>query len=146
MGIFYQMADVVNRAPVAINVRFDGQDIALTPGINRIPKVAIQYAKNQNPIMGSQDPENPHISGGQFLIGVVGSRDNCTPLTEEEWATHCAKPCRMDTDLLFEERYGNDPKAKMIVRGKPSGGFARSRTEAGRDIQAGDLSTNEHEK
>lgn len=150
MGIFYEQVEVVNRAPIPLNVRFDGQDMVLVPGKNIVPKVAVQYGKNQNPVMGTQDPENPHISGAEFLIGVIGSRDNCEPLTPEEWAIHLGKPCRMDTDALFEERYGNDPKAKMILHGGRKGGknksasFARSRNEAGGDPQG--ISTFEHDK
>lgn len=131
MGIFYDMTNVVNRAPEPITVRFDGQDMTLTPGENRIPTMAVQYGKNQNPIMGSQDPLNPHISGASYLLGIVGI-DDCTPLTEEEWAAHLGRPCRLDEQAIFEERYGQDPKARMVVHGtKRSKSSARSRSDAG---------------
>lgn len=131
MGIFHEMVEVVNRAPVPLTVRFDGQDTVLKPGKNMLPKLVVPYAKNQNPIMGSQDPENPHISGARFLIGVVGTRDNCEPLTKEEWEEHLNRPCRMDEQALFEERYGNDPKARLVTHGKGKRSVARSRYEAG---------------
>jgi hypothetical protein len=128
MGIFYDMCEVVNRAPIAITVRFDGQDLVLQPGVARIPRVAVSYGKNQNPIMGSQDPTNPHISGAQYLLGVVGE-DPCDPLTQEEWEAHLKRPCRIDEIALFEELYGGDPKARMVLQGKP-GPAAHSRYEA----------------
>lgn len=131
MGIFYTQIPVFNRAPININVRFDGQDIELTPGVNHLPEVAINgFGKNQNPIMGTQDPNNPHISGGDYLLGIIGV-DNCEPLTKEEWEAHLGRPCRMDEKVIFEEKYGNDPKAKQIVMGKSRTYFAKSRAEAG---------------
>lgn len=144
MGIFYKQVKVFNRAPVAITVRFDGQDMTLPPGEGVLPQQAIQYAKNQNPIMGSQDPSNPSISGASFLIGVVGSRDNCEPLTPEEWEAHLKRPMRLDEQALFEERYGNDPKARLVLHGRPNSSVARSRHEAGGESQG--ISSFDHEK
>lgn len=132
MGIFYKQVPVFNRAPVALNVRFDGQDIELLPGLSALPEVAINgFAKNQNPIMGSQDPNNPHISGAKYLIGIVDV-DDCTPLTPDEWAAHLGRPCRMDEKAIFEERYGNDPKARQVVMGKGRKTVATSLADAGK--------------
>lgn len=138
MGIFYEQSKVVNRAPVNITVRFDGQDMTLTPGINVLPKLAVQYGKNQNPIMGTADPADPSIAGGKYLLGEmdVDSEEECALLTEDEWNTHLGKPCRLDEQAMFDERYGNDPKARMIVHGqKRTKGKetspTRSRSEAG---------------
>ena len=67
MGIFQDLVTVVNRAPIPITVTFDGQELTLQPGENPLPKIAIPYAKNQNPIKGTADLNNPHISGAQYL-------------------------------------------------------------------------------
>jgi len=133
MGVFYQLVEVINRAPVDITITFDGQCKTLTPGKNYIPAMTIQYGKNQNPIMGSQDPHNPHISGAKYLIGVPGEDlpEDCEPLTPEEWAAHLGEPARDNTQQSFEENYGNDPKAKLVVRGKGRRSTANSRYEAG---------------
>lgn len=129
MGLFQEMQQVVNRAPVDITVTFDGQQITLSPGEHTLPKIAVPNGKNQNPVMGSADPNNPHISGADYLLGVVGE-DNCTPLTKEEWATHLDKPCRVNEQEAFQERYGSDPKARLIVMGKGKKAAATSRAEA----------------
>ena len=131
MGIFYEQVELFNRAPIDLTVQFDGQCKTLTPGSNSVPKVVIDYAKNQNPIMGTQDPHNPHISGCRYLVGVVGTKDDCTPLTKDEWENHLQRPCREDEQQWFEDRYGNDPKAKLVVRGKGRKTTASSRYDAG---------------
>ena len=140
MGIFLEAAEVFNRAPVAITVTFDGQQITLKPGKSILPKVAIPNGKNQNPIMGSVDPNNPHMSGGEYLLGVVDDLeypgDNCAPLTPDEWETHLGKPCRVNEQAAFEERYGGDPKAKMVLHGKGRKTTAANQTEA-RGVLAG---------
>lgn len=144
MGIFYESREVVNRAPVDITVTFDGQQITLKPGKSMLPKVAIPNGKNQNPIMGSVDPNNPHMSGGEYLLGVVDDLeypgDNCEPLTPEEWDTHLNKPCRVNELLAFEERYGGDPKARMVIHGKGRKTTANNRQEAAVNYGAGSAS------
>ena len=140
MGIFLEAAEVFNRAPIDITVTFDGQQITLKPGKSLLPKVAIPHGKNQNPVMGSVDPHNPHMSGGEYLLGVVNDLeypdDNCTPLTKDEWETHLGKPCRVNEQIAFEEQYGNDPKAKLVVMGKGRKSTAQNQTEA-RGVTAG---------
>ena len=132
MGIFYEQVKIVNRAPIALTVTFDGQRLRLEPGENAVPELVIPYAMNQNPIMGSADPYNPHISGARYLIGVVGDdRYPCTPLTKDEWESHLNRPCRDDETIWFQDRYGSDPKAKQVVMGKGRKSTASSRHDAG---------------
>lgn len=102
IGVFQDMVEIVNRAPVNISVQFDGQSATLTPGRNFIPRVTVQYAKNQNPLKGSADLDNPTASGVDFLIGVVGTTDNCEMLTEEEWEGHTASPSRFNTEDILD--------------------------------------------
>ncbi len=124
MGIFQSEVDVVNIAPVTITVRFDGQDKKMPPGPGRLPAVVIPFAQNQNPIMGSEDPLNPSRTGAKYLIGVVGTDDRIEPLTDAEWQTHLGKPCRMDMDAIFEEKYAGDPKARQVVSAKRKSSFS----------------------
>lgn len=131
MGIFQESVQLFNRAPEDLRVIFDGQSMVLKPGVNHIPKVAVSYAKNQNPVMGTHNPYDPHVNAGQNLVGVIGTKDNVTPLTEEEWAMHLDKPCREDVQRRFEDKYGFDPKARMISHGKGRKTTASSRYEAG---------------
>lgn len=132
MGIFHEHVVLVNRTPENLTVTFDGQAKTLVPGENSVPAVVVDYAKNQNPIMGSADPNNPHISGGRYLVGVKGAYGEETEmLTPEEWQAHLGRPCRLNEEEAFQERYGSDPKAKMVTYGKGRKSTASSRTEAG---------------
>lgn len=129
MGIFFEQKTIINRAPVALKARFDGQDLILPPGESQIPAIAIDKAKNQNPIMGSADPDNPHMSGGRYLIGIKDV-DDCTPLTQEEWEEHTGKPCRMDWEALVAGRYENSGK-KLVVAGRKNTTQAKSSFDQG---------------
>lgn len=135
MGIFLEHVKLINRAPVELTVMFDGQTTTLQPGENMVPKIVVPYAKNQNPIMGSADPYNPHISGGRYLVGVAGTKDNVTPLTKEEWEDHLQRPCREDERIWFADKYGGDPKAKLVTHGKGRKTTASSRYDAGSSPQ-----------
>jgi hypothetical protein len=85
MGILANYRDsvtLVNRTDRVLNVRYDGEDMKLKPGENpNFPVVAVPYAKAQNPLMGSRHPNSP----GKFisLIGVKGTKDDCTPIPKE---------------------------------------------------------------
>src|SRR5690349_8881375 len=133
MGIFHEQVEVINRAPINLTVTFDGQQKTLKPGKNMLPRLVVPYAQNQNPIMGSQDPNNPTIVGAKYLISVVGEDlpENLEPLTAEEWADHLGQPQRINSQQAFEEQYANDPKAKLVLRGKKGGVPAKSAYEAG---------------
>ena len=146
MGIFYEHQEIINRAPVNLTVTFDGQCKTITPGKNAIPRVSVPYAKNQNPIMGSQDPNNPNIVGAKYLIGVPGEDlpQDCEPLTEEEWADHLDQPQRINAQAAFEEKYGGDPKARLVRQGKGRRTTANSMYEAGGAVKG--LSTFENDR
>jgi len=131
MGIFLENIVLFNRAPIDLMVTFDGQTKTLVPGPNTVPSLVVGHAKNQNPIMGSQDPYNPHMSGARYLVGVVGSQDPVEPLTLAEWEEHLRRPCREDEVRMFEDKYGSDPKAKQVTYGKGRKTTASSRSEAG---------------
>lgn len=132
MAVFYELVDLWNRAPINLTVTFDGQEKTLTPGSNPVPEIVVPFAKNQNPIMGSADPNNPHISGARYLVGVKGVYgDEWEPLSKEEWEAHLGRPCRTDEQAAFEEKYGGDPKARLVVHGKGKRSTAGSRYEAG---------------
>jgi len=79
MGIFFDTIEVVNRTSKQLNVRFDGQDMTLEPNYdengnelegvhNMLPTIAVPYAKNQNILMGSEDPSEPSVF--DVLVGV----------------------------------------------------------------------------
>lgn len=130
-GVFQELVTLVNRAPINLQATFDGQSATLVPGENMVPKVIVSFAKNQNPVMGSADPYNPHISGGRYLVGVKGTKDDIIPLTQDEWEEHLKRPCREDEQIWFADKYGSDPKAKIVSYGKGRKSMAGSRHDAG---------------
>lgn len=131
MGIFQDYIKVYNRAPITLTVTFDGQRENIPRGEGEIPRITVPFAKNQNPIMGSQDPNNPHMSGAQFLIVEEGDEGYGIPLTREEWEAHLKRPCRMNELALFEEVGEGDPKVHMVVKGQGRKTTAATRYEAG---------------
>jgi hypothetical protein len=130
-GIFVSRVKVFNRAPVPLAVFFDGERSTLAPGMNEIPAVTVYMAKNQNPIMGTGQADNPHQDGTQYLVVEEVDEGFGVPLTEQEWAIHLDKPCRVDEEAAFAESHINDPKARLIVRGKGKKSTAANRYEAG---------------
>ncbi len=123
IGVFQDMVRIVNRAPIPLTVRFDGQENIIQSGEGFLPSVTIGYAKNQNPIMGSVDPNNPGQSGGDYLIAVVG-RDECDMLSPAEWNAHCEAISRVDLKTLMEDTLL--PGERVEVRGKGRKTMARS--------------------
>jgi hypothetical protein len=131
MGVFQTFVKVFNRAPVPLTVTFDGQEQNIPPGHFQIPDVTLAFAMNQNPIKGTQDPNNPAWDGAKYLIVPEDDPTYGAPLTEEEWIAIQKRPCRLDEIAAFQERYGNDPKAKLVTYGKDRTVNAGSRMEAG---------------
>jgi hypothetical protein len=85
LSTFRDSVTLINRTSRKLNVRYDGEDITLQPGENPgFPKIAVQYAKNQNPLKGSKHPVDPR----QFvcLVGVKDSKDPVTPISDETMA------------------------------------------------------------
>jgi len=107
-GIFQETTTLFNRAPIALNVRFDGSEKTLMPGENPgIPKLAVAFARKQNPIMGTQAFNNPSASGYQSLIVDMGNPKQAhlaKPLTPEEWAAHLDAPSNLDIADMEEEK------------------------------------------
>jgi hypothetical protein len=139
MGVFQEMVPVFNRAPMPLVVTFDGQQTTVPIGASALPIQTVGYAKNQNPIMGSCDPHNPSLSGGQYLIGVIG-KDNCEPLDKEEWDAHCNAACRMDWKELVAD-ISLKKGEHYEVRGKGRKVQAKSAFDAGVRVHGNELIT-----
>lgn len=130
-GIFWKQIQIFNRAPTELSMVFDGERHILPVGLSSIPEHTLRHAQNPNPIMGSGDPYNPGVNGTKYLIVADGDEGFGEPLTREEWEAHCKRPCREDETIWFREKYGDDPKAKLIQRGSRNSVAAKNRMEAG---------------
>jgi hypothetical protein len=132
MGVFHDMVTVINLAPIPLSVTFDGQTTKIPVGESQIPRVTVNYAKNQNPVPGSADMTNPSISGAQYMISVKGYEvDRQTPFTREEWEAFDNKPSRWNVDDHFADQLG--PKEHVVIRGTK----AKNKVQAKSSFDAG---------
>lgn len=118
LGTFRDSVTLVNRTIGAgvmetdLNVRFDGEDIRLKPGDNPgFPRVAVPYARKQNPLNGSKHPVNPNIY--ICLVGVKGTKDDCTPIDEETLARAAGKYEAVDRSGEF---HGEPMRAVKLLK------------------------------
>lgn len=137
MGIFQDLVEVVNRTPWELTIRFDGQEMTLVrnydfikqedgtfeakrrKGVsNMIPSQTVQYALNQNPLMGSQDPDNPTMSGAEYLIGIPTKPNKypCEALDSEQISAQENRPSRFNHEELMEPNLA--PGEKIGVKGR----------------------------
>jgi hypothetical protein len=153
MAVFHEQVEIVVRTPWALSFLFDGQEATLPPNYewdekgepkpikgvrNFIPRVTLLNALNQNPIMGSQDPENPSASGALYLIGIVGKERKypTEPLTAEEIAMQTNNPSRFDYMPLIEHKLGTRDKVEVRGNKKPRSFGVRQTTNL--EIGGGD--------
>lgn len=100
---------LTNRSSKTLNAIFDGQTFVLKPGDNHgFPSVAVQYAKDQNPLMGSQDRYD--FYGNKFLVGVKAWGDPVTPLEQSDAIE------RLDRETIEDEGRTAVPGPKVRVR------------------------------
>lgn len=112
LGTFRDSVTLVNRTPTPLNVRFDGEDICLQPGDNPgFPRVAIPYAKKQNPLMGSKHPINPTLY--ICLVGVKDTKDDCSPISAVTLATAAGKLEVIDRSGEF---HGEPQRAVKLLK------------------------------
>jgi hypothetical protein len=82
LGNFRDAVTLINRTDRNLNVRYDGEDITLKPGENPgFPKVAVSFAKKQNPLKGTLHP-NGNMNSMVFLVGVKDTKDAIDPISE----------------------------------------------------------------
>lgn len=108
LATFRDSVTLINRTSRTLDVRYDGEDMKIPPGENPgFPKVAVPYAKKQNPLMGSKHPINPtrYIS----LVGVKDSKDDVTPISDATLALADKKLEVIDRDGEFS----GEPMAKV---------------------------------
>lgn len=132
MGVFQEMVEVVNRTARPLNVRYDGQDMNLLPNYdadgnpidgvkNVIPRQCIPFVLGQNPIMGSEDAEDP--SSFESLVGIIDPKKSakkrhswydCTFIAEDEQGIGNMTRVNVEEMLAGELK----PGEKILVRGR----------------------------
>lgn len=138
MGIFGETVALFNRTPKALNItlrcQYDGKTEWITPGMNpHFPKVAVPYAKRQNPVKGSEDPDDPTPTGWRSLVAVPGGPDpgdDLPEMTMEEWHAHLQSPQRLNRELANQDlQY--DKRKHEVLRGKPAFPVREARAHIG---------------
>lgn len=122
MGVFHDQTKIFNRAPWPLNVRFDGQEISIPTGESFLPTICLLHAMNQNPMMGTQDVDNPNVGGCEYLIGLPekARKYPCDPLTDEEIQSQRNNPSRWDYLPLMEGKLGKHDHVETRGRKMPS--------------------------
>ncbi len=140
LGVFPDLVEIVVRTPWDLSVMFDGQTKTLKPGKNLVPGVVVQYVLNQNPLMGSADPDNPTASGAQYLVGIPG-RPNypCEPLTKDQIEEQKNNPCRWDYLALMEERMDTKREHVAVKGRKNASSYGAKERVSNEDFTSGIL-------
>lgn len=77
---------LVNRSSQVLQGTWDGKHYDIAPGKHSFPEIQAQKFKDQNPLMGSEDPRTLQRTS---LIGIVEHGDDVTPLEQsnsvERW-------------------------------------------------------------
>lgn len=81
------MVTLVNRSSKPLIGTWDGKHTVIAPGKHEFPDYKAQKFKDQNPVMGSEDPRTGHI---EYLMGIVEEGDPIDPIEQnlnaiEKW-------------------------------------------------------------
>ena len=71
---------LVNRTNGILRGVWDGRHYDLQPGTHSFPEVQAYAFKNQNPVMGSENPQTGEMT---YKVGIVEDNDPVTPLAPQ---------------------------------------------------------------
>ena len=110
MAVFepYDLCTIINRTSLPLDVTFNARTYILKPGKNEnLPYLLSQFAKNQHPIMGTEDPfvvtERPY-QGGQWKVGVEDTSDDLSPIADDAGADKVERISRDEGNYLPGEK------------------------------------------
>lgn len=72
---------LVNRTSKILNGTWDGKHHNIHPGKNSFPETMANKFKEQNPVMGSQDPYSLEL---QYLCGIEEDGDDISPIEQSD--------------------------------------------------------------
>lgn len=76
-----QYVTLVNRSSKVLKGTWDGKHYDIQPGSHQFPEIQALKFKEQNPIMGSEDP---YTLQKEYLIGIVEHKDDISPTEQTE--------------------------------------------------------------
>lgn len=74
-----QYVTIVNRTSKTLIGTWDGKRHHLAPGKHSFPELVAMKFRDQNPIMGSEDP---YTLEKQYLLGIEEEGDDCSPIEQ----------------------------------------------------------------
>ena len=81
-----EVLTVVNRTSKTLAGTWDGRHYDIPPGKSSHPAIQARKFREQNPLMGSEDPQTLF---SQYLIGIEEDGDDCSPVEQtaspERW-------------------------------------------------------------
>lgn len=81
-----EFVTLVNRTSKTLEGLWDGKHYELKPGKHAFPDTLAQKFKEQNPLMGSEDPGTGQM---EYLMGIEEHNDDCSPIEQaakiERW-------------------------------------------------------------
>lgn len=76
-----QYVTLVNRSSKTLRGVWDGRHYDIAPGKHSFPEIMAMKFRDQNPIMGSEDPRTLQCD---YLMGIEELSDNCTPIEQTD--------------------------------------------------------------
>lgn len=77
----YQLVTLVNRSSKTLEGTWDGKHYKIAPGKHSFPLHMALKFKDQNPVMGSLDPQTLHID---YLLGIEEEGDDLFPIEQSQ--------------------------------------------------------------
>lgn len=81
-----EFVTLVNRSSKDLEGVWDGRHYTLTPGKHQFPRIQAEKFKEQNIVMGSEDPRS---MWKDYLIGIIENGDDVSPVEQtsaiERW-------------------------------------------------------------
>ena len=96
-----EFVTVVNRTNQILTGTFDGRQYEIVPGKQEFSKEKALRFKDQNPVMGSEDPRT---GSAIYKIGIVELRDPVDPIPTEVIAKYEGQVERWDRSKLVGAR------------------------------------------
>lgn len=109
---------IFNRAPFALKATKDGRDYPIPVGLSHITSDILPYAKNQNPVPGTENPETLEF---ESLVSYVHpdpkkQRDPLDPIPADVLAAMPVE--RIDRGLLQPDRQNATALHPMFPKGR----------------------------
>lgn len=105
---FGDVVTLINRTSKPLTVRYDGIDYTIEPGENpAFPRVMVKYAKDQNPLMGSEHPFDPNRFVS--LVGVKGTKDDCAPIEQSSAPQRIDRSDERERGKISKQIRGDGP-------------------------------------